>query len=159
MIGWRKSDSENWSYEHLRDSLDRTENPGVSGSILSLPTSSSLVGIDGVAGKAATIAGVLSQSGTLVVYALMSGEPVTIAPLDLIAKGVVVKGFFLNHPGVELKIPGALRETAPLVASGAIRVPIAATYPLTAFREAVAHDQRGRKVMFDVDGASESRSE
>src|SRR5438067_582180 len=117
------------------------------------------LGIDGVAGKAAaTIAGVLSQSGTLVVYALMSGEPVTIAPLDLIAKRVVVKGFFLNHPDVELKIPGALRETAPLVASGAIRVPIAATYPLTAFREAVAHVQRGGKVMFDVDGASESRS-
>src|SRR5438128_485641 len=114
------------------------------------------LGIDGVAGKAAaTIAGVLSQSGTLVVYALMSGEPVTIAPLDLIAKRVVVKGFFLNHPDVELKIPGALRETAPLVASGAIRVPLAATYPLTAFREAVAHVQRGGKVMFDVDGASE----
>src|SRR2546430_11623194 len=33
------------------------------------------LGIDGVAGKAAaTIAGVLSQSGTLVVYALMSGD-------------------------------------------------------------------------------------
>jgi len=97
------------------------------------------LGIDGVAGKAtATIAGVLSESGTLLVYALMSGEPVTIAPLDLIAKRVVVKGFFLNHPDVELKIPNALRETAPLVASGVIRVPIAATYRLTAFREAVA---------------------
>jgi hypothetical protein len=34
-----------------------------------------------------------------------------------------------------------------------IRVPIAATYRLTAFREAVAHVQRGGKVMFDVDGA------
>jgi len=52
-----------------------------------------------------------------------------------------------------LKIPSALRETAPLVASGMIRVPIAATYRLTAFREAVAHVQRGGKVMFDVDGA------
>ena len=113
------------------------------------------LGIDGIAGKAsATIAGVLSESGTLVVYALMSGEPVTIAPLDLIAKRVVVKGFFLTHPDIELKIPSALRETAPLVASGAIRVPIAASYPLTAFREAVAHVQRGGKVMFDVDGAS-----
>ena len=37
--------------------------------------------------------------------------------------------------------------------SGVIRVPIAATYRLTAFREAVAHAQRGGKVMFDVDGA------
>ena len=113
------------------------------------------LGIDGVAGKAsATIASVLSESGTLVVYALMSGEPVTVAPLDLIAKRVAVKGFFLNHPDVELKIPSALRETGPLVASGAIRVPIAATYPLTAFREAVAHVHRGRKVMFEVDGAT-----
>ncbi len=76
----------------------------------------------------------------------------TIAPFDLIAKRVVVKGFFLNHPDVELKIPSALSETAPLVASGVIRVPIAATYRLTAFREAVAHVQRGGKVMFDVDG-------
>jgi NADPH:quinone reductase-like Zn-dependent oxidoreductase len=72
----------------------------------------------------------------------------------LIAKRVVVKGFFLNHPDVELKIPSALRETAPLVASGAIRVPIAATYGRTAFREAVAHVQRGGKVMLDVDGAT-----
>src|SRR5439155_6754820 len=85
----------------------------------------------------------MSESGTLLVYALMSGEPVTLAPLDLIAKRVVVEGFFLNHPDVELKIPNALRETAPLVASGVIRVPIAATYRLTAFREAVAHVQRG----------------
>jgi len=99
------------------------------------------LGIDGVAGEAsATIAGVLSESGTLVVYALMSGKPVTIAPFDLIAKRVVVKGFFLNHPDVELKIPSALRETAPLVASGVIRVPIAATYRLTGFREFRALD-------------------
>src|SRR5258705_9075055 len=113
------------------------------------------LGIDGVGGKAsAAIAGILSKSGTLVVYALMSGDPVTIAALDLIAKRVVAKGFFLNHPDVELKIPGALRETAPLVASGAIRIPIAATYPLTAFREAVSHVQRGGKVLFDVDGAN-----
>jgi NADPH:quinone reductase-like Zn-dependent oxidoreductase len=111
------------------------------------------LGIDGVAGKSsATMAGALSKSGSLVVYAMLSGEPVSIAPMDLIAKRVVVKGFFLNHPDVELKIPSALRETAPLVASGVIRVPIAATYRLTAFREAVAHAQRGGKVMFDVGG-------
>jgi NADPH:quinone reductase-like Zn-dependent oxidoreductase len=112
------------------------------------------LGIYGVAGKAsATLSGVLSESGTLVVYARMSGEPVTIGPLDLIAKRVVVKGFFLNHPDVESKVPGALRETALLVASGAIRVPIAATYWLTDFHEAVAHVERGGKVMFDVEGA------
>jgi len=109
------------------------------------------LGIDGVAGKAtATVAGVLSESGTLLVYALMSGEPVTIAPLDLIAKRVVVKGFFLNHPDVELKIPNALRETAPLVASGVIRVPIAATYRAHRLPRSRRHVQRGGKVVFDI---------
>ena len=76
------------------------------------------------------------------------------SPFDLIARRVVGNGFFLNHPDVELKIPSALRGTAPLVASDAIPVPIAATYGRAAFREAVAHVQRGGKVMFDVDGAA-----
>ena len=112
------------------------------------------LGIDGVAGKAsATVAGALSDFGTLVVYALMSGEPVTIDPLDLIGKRVTAKGFFLNHSDIEPKISAALRDTVPLVASGAIRVPIAATYPLAAFREAVDHVRRGGKVLFDVGGA------
>jgi hypothetical protein len=44
--------------------------------------------------------------------------------------------------------PASLEKRA-----AALRVPIAATYPLTAFREAVAHVQRGGKVMFDVNGA------
>ena len=111
--------------------------------------------IDGVAGKtSATIAGVLSEFGTLVVYAFMGGGPVMINPLDLIAKRIVAKGFFLNHPDIEAKIPSALRDCVPLVASGAIRVPVAATYPLTAFREAVLHAQRGGKVVLDVAGAA-----
>src|SRR5438128_8102386 len=53
------------------------------------------------------------------------------------------QGLLPQHPDVELKIPNALRETAPLVASVVIRVPIAATYRLTAFREVVAHVRRG----------------
>jgi NADPH:quinone reductase-like Zn-dependent oxidoreductase len=111
------------------------------------------LGIDGVAGKAsATIAGSqrIRDARRLCFDERRARH---YRPFDLIAKRVVVKGVFLNHPDVELKIPSALRETAPLVASGAIRVPIAATYRLTAFREAVAHVQRGGKVMFDVDGA------
>jgi len=77
----------------------------------------------------------------------MSGEPVTIARRPD-RQAVVVKGFFLNHPDVELKIPAhcARRRRSSLQAR--FRVPIAASYPLTAFREAVAHVQRGGKVMF-----------
>src|SRR5713101_5072142 len=111
--------------------------------------------IDGVAGKSsAMIAGALSEHGILVVYAYMGGGPVAINPFDLIVKRIVVKGFFLNHPDIEPKIHAALRETVSLVASGAIHVPIAATYPLSSLREAVLHAQRGGKVLLDLRGTT-----
>src|SRR6266852_4660979 len=107
--------------------------------------------IDGVAGKSsATIASALSAHGTFVVYAYMGGGPVVIGPFDLIVKRIMVTGFFMNHPDIEPKIPAALREAAPLVASGAIQVPIAATYPLSSLREAVLHAGRGGKVLLDL---------
>ena len=111
--------------------------------------------IDGVAGKSSTmIAGALSEHGIFVVYAYMGGGPLAINPFDLIVKRIVVKGFFLNHPDIEPKIEAALRETVPLVASGAIQVPIAATYPLSSLREAVLHAQRGGKVLLDLRGTT-----
>src|SRR5438445_5927371 len=111
--------------------------------------------LDGVAGKSsATIAAALSEHGIFVVYAYMGGGPVAINPFDLIVKRVTVKGFFLNHPDIEPKIEAALRETVPLVASGAIQVPIAATYPLSSLREAVLHAKRGGKVLLDLRGTT-----
>lgn len=111
--------------------------------------------VDGVTGKSsATIAGALSEHGIFVVYAYMGGGPVVINPFDLIVKRVLVKGFFMNHPDIESKIPAALREALPLVASGAIRVPIAASYPLSSLREAVLHTQRGGKVLLDLRGTT-----
>lgn len=111
--------------------------------------------IDGVASKSsALIASTLSAHGIFVVYARMGGGLVAINPLDLIFKRIVVKGFFLNHPDVQLKIPAALREAVPLVASGAIQAPIAATYPLSSLREAVVHAERGGKVLLDLGGAA-----
>jgi NADPH:quinone reductase-like Zn-dependent oxidoreductase len=80
--------------------------------------------------------------------------PVTVNLFDLTVKVVAVKGFFLNHPDVEPKIEAALRETVPLVASGAIRVPIAATYPPSSSREAVRHAQRGGKVLLGLHGTT-----
>jgi NADPH:quinone reductase-like Zn-dependent oxidoreductase len=96
------------------------------------------------------IASALGAHGTFVIYAYMGGGLVMINPFDLIVKRVIVKGFFMNHPDIELKIPAALREVVPLVASGAIKLPIAATYPLSSVREAVLHTQRGGKVLLDL---------
>ncbi|WJR75551.1 zinc-dependent alcohol dehydrogenase family protein [Bradyrhizobium sp. NP1] len=110
--------------------------------------------IDGVAGKSsALIAGALTAHGTFVVYAYMSGGLVTISPFELIVKRVIARGFFMNHADIEPKIPAALREAVPLVASGAIHVPIAAVYPLSSLREAVLHAERGGKVLLELGGA------
>jgi NADPH:quinone reductase-like Zn-dependent oxidoreductase len=79
---------------------------------------------------------------------------VTINPFDLIVKRVIAKGFFMNHPDIEPKIPAALHEAVPLVASGAIKLPVAATYPLSSLREAVLHTQRGGKVLLDFRAAT-----
>jgi NADPH:quinone reductase-like Zn-dependent oxidoreductase len=107
--------------------------------------------VDGVAGKSsAVIARALCARGTFVVYAYIGGRPVMINPFDLIVKRIIVKGFFLNHPDINSKIPAAPRESVPLVASGAIQVPIAATYPLSSLREAVVHAERGGKVLLDL---------
>jgi NADPH:quinone reductase-like Zn-dependent oxidoreductase len=107
--------------------------------------------IDGVSGKSsALIASALTAHGTFVVYAYMGGGLVTINPFELIVKGVIAKGFFMNHSDIEPKIPAGLREAVPLGATGAIQVPIAATYPLCSLREAVLHTQRGGKVLLDL---------
>jgi NADPH:quinone reductase-like Zn-dependent oxidoreductase len=111
--------------------------------------------IDGVSGKSsALIASALTADGAFVDYAYMGGGLVTINPFELIVKRVVAKGFFMNHSDIEPKIPAALREAVPLVAVGAIRVPIAATYPLSSLREAVLHAERGGKVLLDLRGTA-----
>jgi hypothetical protein len=56
---------------------------------------------------------------------------------------------------VQLAIDGvAGKSGVTLVASGAIQVPIAATYPLSSLREAVLHAQRGGKVLLDLRGTT-----
>jgi NADPH:quinone reductase-like Zn-dependent oxidoreductase len=43
-----------------------------------------------------------------------------------------------------------MRAAAPLVASGALHVPVTAIYPLSRIREAVAHLLRGGKILLEV---------
>ena len=47
-----------------------------------------------------------------------------------------------------------MRPDPKMIAAGTLNVPIAATYPVTAIKDAVAHAQRGRgKVLLDVQKA------
>ena len=114
--------------------------------------------LDGVSGPATGIlVSALSPGGTLVCYAAMSKAPISMSPFDVIFKPVTVRGFFIAAAGrseYAAKIPPAIRQAAEMIASGEVRVPIAAAYPLSSIMEAVAHAVRGGKVLLDVAGSS-----
>src|SRR5579864_3731576 len=111
--------------------------------------------LDGVSGPASgVLASTLSQHGTLVSYAAMSSKPMSISPLDVIFKPLTVRGFWLGHPESAAKTAPSIAQAAEMIASGRVRIPVAATYPLSSIKEAVAHAVRGGKILLDVAGAS-----
>jgi NADPH:quinone reductase-like Zn-dependent oxidoreductase len=107
--------------------------------------------IAGVGGpSAATLINLLGRDGTLVAYSAMGKAPIVISAMALIFKRISVRGFFLSDPEHAAKIAPLLVEAAELLRSGRLHAPVAATYPLSAIKDAVAHVQRGGKVLLDV---------
>ncbi|WP_158807842.1 zinc-dependent alcohol dehydrogenase family protein, partial [Beijerinckia sp. L45] len=79
------------------------------------------LGLDGVCGGGtATLGRILTEGGTIVTYGTMSGEPGRIDPFDLIAKRLLLKGFFMYYPDFASKLPAAIAEGVALAADGAI---------------------------------------
>jgi NADPH:quinone reductase-like Zn-dependent oxidoreductase len=107
--------------------------------------------LDGVSGPATgVLAAALSPRGTLVSFAAMSGSPMSISPLDVIFKPLTMRGFWLGHPEFAAKIAPAAARAATIIAAGRVHIPVAGIYPLASIKEAVAHAQRGGKVLLDV---------
>src|SRR6266568_6154133 len=109
--------------------------------------------LDGVSGPATgVLAATLSPRGTLVRFAAMSRGPMSISPLDVIFKPLTIRGFWLGHPEIAPKLAPALVQAAAMTASGRVHIPVAGTYPLSSIKDAVAHAQRGGKILLDVAG-------
>jgi len=107
--------------------------------------------LDGVSGPASgVLASTLSPHGTLVSYAAMSASPISISPLEVIFKPLTVRGFWLGHPESAAKSAPAVEDAAEMIASGRVQIPVAATYPLSSIKEAVAHALRGGKILLQV---------
>jgi NADPH:quinone reductase-like Zn-dependent oxidoreductase len=116
-----------------------------------LGTAAPRLAIDGVGGpSAATLINLLGRDGTVVAYAALGKAPITISALALIFKRISMRGFFLSDPEHAPKIQPLIVEAAELLRSGRLHAPVAATYPLSAIKEAVAHVERGGKVLLDV---------
>jgi NADPH:quinone reductase-like Zn-dependent oxidoreductase len=111
--------------------------------------------LDGVSGLATgALASTLSAHGMLVSFAAMSGAPMSLSPLDVIFKPITMRGFWLGHPESAAKSAPAVAQAAEMIASGRVHIPVAATYTLSSIKEAVAHAQRGGKILLEVAGSS-----
>lgn len=111
-----------------------------------------LVAADSVGGSvASTMLELLAPGGTLVSYGNASGEPVHQDSPAVKEKKLTVAGLFVPAFDNLHKIVPVIREAAPLVARGTLAAPVEAVYPLDDVLKAVAHAQRGGKILLRVD--------
>ena len=111
------------------------------------------LGLDGVGGDSTLpLAGCLASRGTLAVYSAVSKKPGQLSVIDLVFRNISVRGFWLLYPEYRNapKTIEATQASARLIAEGKLHLPIAATYPLTAIKDALAHAQRGGKVLLQI---------
>ncbi|MFQ6394279.1 zinc-dependent alcohol dehydrogenase family protein [Nocardia sp. KC 131] len=94
----------------------------------------------------------LSDGGWLVSYSWARDEPMWVDTSALVAKHLTVRGFFVGDYDYREKVVPVIREAAPLVADGALVVPVARVYPLEHIQDAVQHLLRGGKILLKVAG-------
>ena len=110
--------------------------------------------------SALRLASALSRHGVLVTYGAMGRQPMRIPNGLLIFKNLVWTGFWISawyKHAAEEEVSEMFAAISPLLASGALSVPVAATYPLDQFHEAIRHasaDRRGGKILFANSPAS-----
>jgi NADPH:quinone reductase-like Zn-dependent oxidoreductase len=107
------------------------------------------LGIDAVGGAATDrLAQCLAESGTLVNYGMMSGEPCQVSPSSFVFRDVTLRGFWLakwfrdSSREAQRTLYGELTQW---VASGALHARIQATYPVERIQEAVAAANAGER--------------
>jgi NADPH:quinone reductase-like Zn-dependent oxidoreductase len=94
----------------------------------------------------------LSDGGWLVSYSWARDEPMWVDTSTLVGKHLTVRGFFVGDFDYRDKVVPVIREAAPLVADGALVVPVAGVYSLDQIQDAVQHLLRGGKILLNVAG-------
>jgi trans-2-enoyl-CoA reductase len=107
------------------------------------------LGIDCVGGAATDrLSSCMAEGGTLVNYGGMSGEPCQLSPRSLVFKNLTLRGFWLAawFRGATPKAQMALfGEVAQLVASGALKARVQATFDVREIKAAVAMAASGER--------------
>jgi len=104
------------------------------------------VGGDGVG----RLVDLLSAGGWLITYAAATGQPMSVDAMSLIGKQLTVRGFSVGAFDYATKVLPVIREAAPLVASGALSVPVAAVFDLGEIHSAVQRLELGGKILLKV---------
>jgi len=106
-----------------------------------------MAAFDAVAGPATrAIAACLADNAPIVVYGLLSNLPCEITPQQLIFQNLSMVGYSLPA-AIAKRSPEAVQKDymalSRLVASGKLRIPILATYPMIAIGTALRHAAEG----------------
>jgi NADPH:quinone reductase-like Zn-dependent oxidoreductase len=91
----------------------------------------------------------LKNGGSIVVYALQSGQFPTISPIDLIYRGLSLHGFWLinwirNAPRTEIQ--EIYQKLGDLVADGSLSAAVEKVYQLEQFKEAFAQSLKPNRI-------------
>jgi len=107
--------------------------------------------VDSVGGDSAgRVVDLLSDGGWLVTYAAATGQPMSINAYGLIANHLTVRGFSIANFDYATKVLPIIHEAAPLIASGALFVPVAAVFELDDIQAAIQQVLRGGKILLKV---------
>lgn len=105
--------------------------------------------IEAVGGATGALAlSCLRSGGTMIVYGMLSHEPIPLHSGEMLFKGVTVKGYWLTHwlqATNPIRVAQTLGELMQLMAQGHLVPPVEAEYDLAQFAEAIEHtERRGR---------------
>lgn len=125
------------------DNAVATDEAGWQGKVKAITGGAAIVaGVDGVGGTGAgELMDLLGEGATLVSFGAMSGKPLSLSAGDLIFKQAVVKGFWLSKimgTADRAEIGRWMSDLVRLVATGAVKLQTAGTYPLNRITEAAA---------------------
>lgn len=91
----------------------------------------------------------LRPGGVMLVYGLLSGEPLPLHNGEMLFRGLTVRGYWLSHWFQHTppeQVATTLQGLMALLADGSLRLAVEATYDLADFRAAVTHaEQPGRQ--------------
>ena len=110
------------------------------------------------------LAKAIKSGGSVVVYALQSGEFPAVSPKDLIYRGLSLQGFWLinwirNAPRAEIQ--ETYQKLGALVTDGSLSAAVEHVYPIEQFKEAFEHSLRSSrdgKILFKFGGTNTTQN-